>query len=381
MSNAFTNFLGGVVSGIFNSPANLKDYQHANRTYVRDNYQRSPKLSFLYYIVFNINPAATKSNEWNQKKKKDVGILVKKIDIPRFTVNTDVLNQYNRKTVIQTGIKYNPVSVEFHDDSNNITSGLWENYYKYYYADSAYDRGQKLKPESFSDTKYGSIDYAYGLNHTQTIPFFESVDIYVLHQKQFTQYTLLNPIITEWAYDNLNQDENGKTLTSRMQLAYENVLFRYGRIQKGAKPEGFSAVYYDTQPSPLSIGGKGTSSLFGPGGVIAGADSLLGILGKENKSPLDFLQAAIQAKNLSQNIKNLSKAGLKQEGFSILKGALGNISATNNQPNGAGGIIRDAINSNNLGALGRVGVNIFNNTSVANTTIANAKKILGGGGG
>lgn len=379
MSNAFNNFLSGVVSGTFSSGADLKDFQHADRLYVRDNYARAPKQGFLYFVVFNINNDAIQNKQWGQRKKKDVGVLVKKIDIPRFTVNTETLNQYNRKTVVQTSLKYNPISIDFHDDNSDITSGLWENYYKYYFADSNYGNTSKSKPESFNDTKYGAVDYAYGLNNYQKKPFFDSVEIYVLHQKKFTQYTLINPMVTEWAYDSLNQEESAKSLTNRMGLAYENVLFNSGEIKKGGKPEGFTVAYYDTSPSPLSIGGNGTASLFGEGGVISGAGSVFGAF-TSAKSPLDYLNAAVQAKNLTQNIRNLSKGGLAQEGYSILKGTLGNIQATGNQPNGIGGTVKDAINNGNFGSLGNVGVKIFNNTSVANSTIATAKSILNKGG-
>lgn len=376
MSNAFTNFLGGVVSGVFSSNADMKDYQHADRLYVRNNFVRSPKHGFLYYIVFNINPAAVRVATWTNRKRKDVGILVKRIDIPKFTVNTETLNQYNRKTIIQTSMKYNPISVEFHDDNDNITSGLWENYYKYYYVDSNYgSTNTKNTPPSFKDTKYGTTDWAYGLNGNQVDPFFESVDIYVLHQKKFTQYTLINPIITEWAYDTLNQDEGGKVLASRMNLAYENVIFKTGEIKKGGKPDGFTVAYYDTAPSPLSVGGNGTATLFGAGGVIAGAGGLFGTLANAS-SPLDYINAAIQAKNLSKNVRELSKAGLKQEGYSILKGVLGNITTNNNQPNSVGST---PTNNGNFGGLGNIGVNIFNNSSGSNTTKATPRTDLGGG--
>ena len=55
MSNAFTNFLSGVVGGVFGSQPYLKDYQHADRLYHGNNYARAPKAGFLYFVNFNIN--------------------------------------------------------------------------------------------------------------------------------------------------------------------------------------------------------------------------------------------------------------------------------------------------------------------------------------
>ena len=89
MSNAFTNFLGGVVGGLLgDGDADMKDYQHADRLYVRNNYQRAPKFGFLYFVQFNINPGVIRNTEWLERGGRDVGLLVKNADLPKFTLST-----------------------------------------------------------------------------------------------------------------------------------------------------------------------------------------------------------------------------------------------------------------------------------------------------
>ena len=134
MSNAFTNFLTNVGSGLFGgSDASMKDYQHANRLYVQNNYARAPKVNFLYFVNFNINQGVIIDKTWEEKRKNDVGLLVKRVDLPKFTIGTETLNQYNRRTVVQTKLTYGNVQIEFHDDNSDITTDLWKNYYQYYY--------------------------------------------------------------------------------------------------------------------------------------------------------------------------------------------------------------------------------------------------------
>lgn len=388
MSNAFTNFLGGIAKGVLNSPADLKDYQHADRLYVRDTYARAPKHGFLYFVSFSINKAAVRDKQFLERKNIDtVGLLVKRIDLPKFTIATETLNQYNRKTVIQTKLNYSNISVDFHDDNSDITTNLWKSYYKYYYADSTYNdigNGKFKKngiPVQFTDTKYGLDSYSYGFDNFQDQPFFNSIDIFVLHQKKFTQTTLVNPLIVDWNHDTLNQDESSKILGNKMSVAYENVLYNQGKIVKGSSPEGFAAVYYDTSPSPLSIGGNGTKTLFGPGGVIDGAASIFGENGSlaNAKSPLDYLGVALQAKTLGQNARALSKSGLKTEGYSILTGVLGNVQATGNQPGGVSAAVQAGLSQTGVGALGNIGINLFsgNNSSVNGTTQATPTKLTG----
>lgn len=395
MGNAFTNFLSGAVSGAFANKGDLKDFQHANRVFVQNTYARAPKTGFLYFINFNINKNALQKTSWEQNGPRDVGILVKKADLPKFSIATETLNQYNRKTVIQKEIKYTPVNIEFHDDNSNITRDLWVNYYKYYYVDSNYGSSVKGKIKSgdlvaaYQNTKYGETEYAYGLNNNQKEPFFTSIDLYVLHQQRFSQFTLVNPLLTEWQHDSVESETGNKILTNKMTVAYEAVFYNEGKIKKGNSPTNFAAIYYDTQPSPLSISGKGVSSLFGAGGVIDGASAIFGSEGSLKEAltsgnPLDVLKVAIQGKNLAQNIGKLSKTGLKQEGYSIVTGVLGNIAATGNQPGGIKEAINSSITSNaGLTSAGKLGINIFaeKNSSGNNKTKTKPSEITGGGGG
>jgi hypothetical protein len=70
--------------------------------------------------------------------QSSLGLLVKNIQLPNYTLDTETLNQYNRKRVIQKKINYLPVSMIFHDDGGYLSRNLWYNYYTYYYKDSTY---------------------------------------------------------------------------------------------------------------------------------------------------------------------------------------------------------------------------------------------------
>jgi hypothetical protein len=372
MSNAFTNFLGGVASGVFGTGPIVKDFQHANRLYVQNTYARAPKLGFLYFVSFDINTSILPTNSaWAATNYTEVGLLAKRAELPKFSISYETVNQYNRKSLVSTQIKYNPVSIELHDDNSNITRDLWKTYFQYYIKDSTYNTNGHSVPTEFTDTKYNENSYQYGLNGSQTIPFFRAIHIYVMHQQKFTQYTLVNPIITDWSHDSVSQEEGSKTLSNKMTVSYETVLYNEGSITRrtnsGATIPEFTATYYDKSPSPLSVAGNGTNTLLGSGGVISGASSVLGALASGN-----ILGAAILGANVARNVRQLSKAGLKQEGYSILTGALGDIQATGNQPGGIGSAVQSGINQRGIG------VNIFsnNNTSINGTTQASQVKTI-----
>ena len=394
MSNAFTNYLSG--TGYTKGYPNLKDYQHASRLYVDKNYAYSPKVGFLYYVVFNINPDAIIDQQWRNTGAMDIGLLVKKVDLPKFTITNETLNQYNRKTVVPTKLTYTPVSVDFHDDNFDIINKLWINYYKHYFADSNYGTTGEV-PIEFRNTKYGETDYQYGIyNNNVNVPFLTSIEIYSLHQQTFTQVTLINPKITEWAHDSLNQSEGSKIMQNRMSVAYENVLYDYGQIIPGTDPPQFTSVYYDKTPSPLQIAGNPNSPYSGNPLVPRGANAVLGKgvgptrinngfdnrgagraygrVGGSGGTQNMFLDiATILAKNYI-NAKGIVRTSAT--GYNIASGALGALTKT-----APGKYYSPPSTEYNPGVFnlpGGVGINIFKafNTSVDGKIRANPAALI-----
>jgi len=248
MSNAsFNNFLSNKGYGPI-----MKDYQHASKLYVDGltTYSRAPKFGFIYFVQLNLGIKADNivDERWGVQQVNEVGLLAKKVELPKFNIETETLNQYNRKTVIQKKLSYNSISIDFHDDNSDITHKLWVNYYKHYFSDSRQDS------RAFNDTKYGELDYQYGMyDNGNKEPFLKSIDIFVLHGQEFTQFTLVNPKIKEWRHDTVDQSAGNKILQNTMSLDYENVLYKEGYVWSGLKQ--MTAVYYDKESSPNSIAG------------------------------------------------------------------------------------------------------------------------------
>lgn len=234
----------------------FKTYDHATKLYINDKLARAPKVAFLYYVSFTVNTSAfstADADSWFKNHGlRDVTLLIKKIDLPKFKIATETVNQYNRKTNIQTKITYEPISVEFHDDNSNITNGLWQSYYQYYYADSNYGKSS----QQFDDNKYNENYVNYGLANSQTVPLFDSIDIYVLHQGNFSKFTLINPLITQWDHDSLDQTESTKILHNKMVLAYESVVYSRGVIADDSDASAFEETFYDNQEGSIGLKNK-----------------------------------------------------------------------------------------------------------------------------
>lgn len=381
MANAFVNFLKSASLG----SGNLRDYQHASRLYLTNYYELTPKAGWIYYVEFVINSKVTKGFDivtntfasqtdkskekedflgWYDTNKNRIGLLAKSVGMPKFNITTETINQYNRKTVIQKQISYQPITITFHDDMANVTTNLWKSYYQYYFGDSV--GGQSFNTKSvaipkYQDTKYqpfrDTSDNRYGLNNNQTEPFFISIDIYQLYQQKYTSFKIVNPFIKDWKHDDLDQTQGNKLLTNSMTLDYETVIYDTDnnpiKNNDGQDTVGFVNEYYDKTPSPLSIGGQGTVSILGQGGIINGARSIFGALGKPDMSPLGLLQTALQTGNLIRNASNISLDGLIEEGSDVFSSVLSGIEAGGKESN----IVSGALNGLNT-ALNPAGLNI-----------------------
>jgi hypothetical protein len=233
----------------------MRDQQHAARTFVDDQFRLAPKHKFLFHVAFNINIGALKNIDLVQRHRNEINMLVKSCSLPQFSVTAETLNQYNRKKNVQTTHKHNPIDIIFHDDNMGIINQLWQNYYKYYYADpiSAEDTNAYRR----NATKgYSFINNNYGLDNGSLNPFFNYITIYQMARHDYVSYKLHNPIITNWNHNKVDYSQN-TVHDNQMQLTYEAVSYNSGKVSQG-DPEGFSLEHYDQTPSPLQVGDANT---------------------------------------------------------------------------------------------------------------------------
>jgi len=330
MANILNGFLNNVLQGASNPKGNLGDYQHASRLFVDDGMRLAPKTKFLYHVVFELSDNAQKMvPQLDQRHKQEINMLVKQADLPKFSVQTSTKNMYNRKKNMQTSIEYDPVNITFHDDNMGLTTTLMEAYYRYYFRDGNYNSLGAAAPYAPRNTYQGpqTQNFRYGLDNDHKTPFFNKITIYQMAKHSYLGFTLVNPLITGLTHDQVDSYDNSTPSQNQISVAYEAVFYDQGSTKAGAQgePAGFGQDHYDNMPSPISLEGGGKLGL---GGTIGGALDLYEFIasgGAYNNPLLTILQGA----QLLGNVRNLSKEGIRQEGFNILTGALGQATGTN----------------------------------------------------
>lgn len=319
MSGIFQNILQDAAAAFFGS-AYLRDFTHAAKTFRPNNYAYSPKFKFLFHVYFNINADAAPTLA--VAGKDNFGLLVKTIKLPSYSFDTTTMNQYNRKRIIQTKMKYDPIDITFHDDNADRIRTMWYNYYTYYYKDSTHIQrpgASGTAPIYNERTQYqpsiaGSEDWGYSgepnasVVGNKKIPFFKNITIYGLNRHNFSAYTLINPIITHFGHDTYSYAEGNGTMENRMTVDYETVKYYEGSLD-GLNPDnlvtGFGSVAnYDKTKSPITIPGS-QDNILGNAGLLSGVNSVINDL-QTGTITLDTI------KTLGTTIKTATTLNIKQ---------------------------------------------------------------------
>jgi hypothetical protein len=324
----FNGFLDNLANGILSPKGNMADWQHASRLYITDTQKHAPKLSFSYHVTFYLTEQAKSIIKEVDQYKHEIGMLVKQADLPKFTATVETKNKYNRKKNVQTRLDYSPISITFHDDNYGATTAMMEAYYRYYYADGNHSINDgSYGNRRTGDTLYdgpGTNTFKFGMdNNIPNVPFFDRIEIAQMARKSYTKYTLVNPIISDWSHDTVQNSESNP-LENRMTINYDTVFYDRGHVEAGnnGEPSGFGQTdHYDSTPSPITPLGGGQLGIDGIFGT--GIDLYEYITQGANFS--NPLEAGIAGVNLINSVRNNGTDGLRQGGMRILTNAIGNV--------------------------------------------------------
>ena len=324
MAGFFQQFLGDAAKGFLTNDY-LRDYTHASKTFVSNAYGYAPKYKFLFHVYFETNESTiTSLQEPNMPNDRNYGLAVKSVQLPKYSFDLHEMNQYNRKRIVQTKIRYDPIQIQFHDDNNNLINKLWYAYYTYYYKDalqsdpvgstSTIRNGDKRKTSDINTrtTYHPSIsqnsDWGYigepdtGSNSYIKDPFFRSINIYGFNQHNFVLYRLINPMIQSFSHDDYVYNESAGIMQNSMTLHYETVKYYTGAVDgknpSQVVPKFGEEAHYDKRLSPLAAPGS-NSSILGQGGLIASGGGIL-----EDIENGNILGAARGIINTAKTFKN-----------------------------------------------------------------------------
>jgi hypothetical protein len=309
----------GIMDGFLKQLATgdrIHDYQHANKIFASDGFRSAPKHAFLFYVRVSLNGGAvglSQDSVYPSIRVMELGSLCKTAELPKFQIETKLMNAYNRPYSAMTKMKYENVRLTFHDDADDNLIAFWYNYYSYYFRDSDYNESVYQYPDQHKNrqaTMWGFNPAKSSIDYQQLI---KKVDIFTFHNNRFTQYSLMNPKIAGWNQNQLDYSQHGGIMEHQVTLNYEAVKYQQGYVTPDQFPD--MMLRYDRTPSPLDPAGGGSVSVLGRGGAVETANSVLKDLASGN-----FAGAALKAARAFQTWKGSDlTAVIKSEGTQVLK--------------------------------------------------------------
>jgi len=354
-------------------PAHAQNVFGLNNSYLH----HAPKLQFENFIRFNFNAdknsdAAKHVEEYLPGATKDlqrVGAYVKTATYPDMSIDTETLNQYNKKRVFQKSIKFEPITVTMHDVADGLTLKFWELYYNWYYRDGhttkAFpDKGSGkytpdptlITPSDFTSTAgaYGDSDpviakdvtshneYGFNIHQSRDI-LMPSIEMFYSRGSTYSKVILVNPKISAFKHDQLDYAGVANTMQLTFTIEYENAIYGNNNFEL---PTGTTDIR--DRPAP-------TMPVIGP--VPAHHGHLQRDITKDTTGKLATDASTSVSSDVASQLSLADRiSGAKLPGLQ-LPGVLGNV-------------VNDAVNgavSNVQGQLGNIVGNI--GSDVANSVV------------
>jgi hypothetical protein len=124
-----------------------------------------------------------------------------------YSVDTQIMNQYNKKRVIQTRLNYEPITVAFYDTFDNEWHNLMREYLAHYFNGSRGIEHRTNLEGSSTVTPFFATDHGFTPNADRY--FFPSIKIIQNgYRNAYRETKLINPIITNMQGDALDYSDS-----------------------------------------------------------------------------------------------------------------------------------------------------------------------------
>lgn len=252
------------------APIYLKDNAWASKFFSLTGGQ-NPKNKFSYICALVPKNIVT-SSTMALKDIKNYIHLVKTVEPPKPNFDVEVVDQYNKRRIIQKKITWDPVTITFHDDRNSLIYSMLIEYMSYYYKDFRNTEAIDWTLDTVSNL-INETDWGYQAQIEKY--FFHCICLAWTHGGKGTQIRLTNPMITNIQFDQLDYSDGTTPLEISVTFEYE-----------GVRLSSINALLNETLQLNLTkaildevneIGQPFDDARFQPGASMPGDDRSLGL--------------------------------------------------------------------------------------------------------
>ncbi len=248
------------------APLYLKDSAWANKYFGGQTMPNIPKRKFTYACGFIPNRSAFNTLEGGIELARGLStstyiFMAKTFQPPSYSIDSQILDQYNKKRVIQTRINYDPITITFHDDVDNKITQLVDMYVKYYYSDSFNTEYLNWRLDTTSDFVNEGF---WGARLPREKNLFQAMWVAWVNGGSLTYAIMYNPIATDIKFDTLDYADS-TPLEISMSFDYEGVVFKDINapitLQGGINGDRVSTIFdllFETEAIGQPFEGPGT---------------------------------------------------------------------------------------------------------------------------
>ena len=201
-----------------------------------------PRLKFNGFAEFIINPdlKAEAINIGIPQMRNDLAGFTYESTMPKLQFKTEVMNQYNIKRVVQTGVELQPVTMQMYDTVTNDWYQMLMTYYAYSYMNgrttgksSVINNTPAIGTSSDTWTKTSGFmqntfpSSASGFDANDVPHLFDAIRLVVVNGQQGREIMLHRPTITQMDFGEIDHGGNEPNIFS-VEFEYEN--FVIGKI-------------------------------------------------------------------------------------------------------------------------------------------------------
>jgi hypothetical protein len=215
-----------------------------------------------FFVVFNLYPLVNDDfllPKYNFLKtfRDRLHFLCHTVEGPKFQIQQDVINQYNRKRVINRKVDYDPVSLRMYDTVDGLGLKFIKMLYEFEFQNARlYGSRRDSITEASRDNFQESVltnesqfkqNHNFGMrsqpNHTHRI--IKSIDLYQLAGTLYSRAKMIHPRLSRMDMDQFDYSSSAVTNLS-MGFQYENLLFDEIAVKDTSLPQNVSTAFTTT---------------------------------------------------------------------------------------------------------------------------------------
>jgi hypothetical protein len=182
---------------------------------------------YLFDVTFY-----SKSNTTLQEQSKMTVKALRTIELPRYTIETEVINSWNVRQLVPTKVQFDPITIAFNDTTDN----KFQSFLTTYLNDVSSNFDPIQVATSMKTMRTGLDGFGLKIRPDMGDTVFEKIEIVKFYRDNTSTITLWRPKIVDVQHDNLDYAAS-EAVTWTISVRFEAITYSVENPVTGATNE------------------------------------------------------------------------------------------------------------------------------------------------